>query len=69
MFYYLYEWLKDYDIPGIGMFQYISFRSGAAIILSLIITLLFGKKLIRALIYAAAFFRSHLNVPPPYLFG
>ena len=49
MLYYLYEFLKDYDIPGIGMFQYISFRSGAAIILSLIITLAFGKKLIKFL--------------------
>ena len=46
MFYYLYEFLKDYDVPGVGMFQYISFRSGGAIILSLIITMLFGKRLI-----------------------
>ena len=49
MIYYLYEWLKDMGIPGIGMLQYISFRSGAAIILSLFITTAFGKKLIRFL--------------------
>jgi phospho-N-acetylmuramoyl-pentapeptide-transferase len=49
MIYYLYEWLKDMNIPGIGMLQYISFRSGAAIILSLFITTAFGKKLIRYL--------------------
>jgi len=49
MIYYLYELLKDFDIPGIGMLPYISFRSGAAIILSLFITMAFGKKLIRLL--------------------
>ena len=26
MFYHLYQLLKDWDIPGLGMFQYISFR-------------------------------------------
>ncbi|WP_423126457.1 phospho-N-acetylmuramoyl-pentapeptide-transferase [Gaoshiqia sp. Z1-71] len=45
----LYEWLKDFDIPGLGMLQYISFRSAAAIITSLFITMGFGKKLIRVL--------------------
>ncbi|NOY95309.1 MAG: phospho-N-acetylmuramoyl-pentapeptide-transferase [Chlorobi bacterium] len=49
MVYYLYEFFKDYDIPGLGMLQYISFRSSGAIILSLIITMVFGKKLIRFL--------------------
>ncbi len=49
MIYYLYEWMKDWNIPGIGMVQYISFRSGAAIILSLFIATAFGKKLIRFL--------------------
>ncbi len=49
MFYYLYELLADFDLPGVGMFQYISFRSGAAIILSLLITTVYGKKLIRIL--------------------
>ena len=46
MFYHLYQLLKDWDIPGLGMFQYISFRSAAAIIVSLLITVGFGKKLI-----------------------
>ena len=46
MFYHLYQFFKDWDIPGSGMFQYISFRSGAAIIVSLLITVGFGKKLI-----------------------
>jgi len=51
MFYHLYQLLKDWDIPGLGMFQYISFRSGAAIIISLLITVGFGKKLIHFLQY------------------
>jgi phospho-N-acetylmuramoyl-pentapeptide-transferase len=49
MLYHLYQLLKDWDIPGLGMFQYISFRSGAAIIISLLITVGFGKQLIRFL--------------------
>lgn len=49
MLYYLYELLTDYDLPGIGMLPYISFRSGAAIILSLLISTIFGKKIIRLL--------------------
>lgn len=46
MIYFLYELLKDYNIPGVGMFQYISFRAGLAVIFSLIITMVFGRKLI-----------------------
>uniref|UniRef100_UPI003216438E phospho-N-acetylmuramoyl-pentapeptide- transferase n=1 Tax=uncultured Draconibacterium sp. TaxID=1573823 RepID=UPI003216438E len=49
MFYWLYELLAEYDIPGIGMLPGISFRSAAAIILSLFITTVFGKKMIRIL--------------------
>ncbi|MBW6534773.1 MAG: phospho-N-acetylmuramoyl-pentapeptide-transferase [Mariniphaga sp.] len=49
MLYYLYNWLAESNIPGIGMFQYISFRSGAAVILALFITTAFGKKMIRIL--------------------
>jgi phospho-N-acetylmuramoyl-pentapeptide-transferase len=49
MFYHLYDFLKGWDVPGLGLFQYISFRSGAAIILSLLITIGFGKKLIQIL--------------------
>ncbi len=49
MIYFLYELLKDSSIPGIGMLQYISFRAGGAVILSLIITTVFGMRLIRYL--------------------
>jgi phospho-N-acetylmuramoyl-pentapeptide-transferase len=45
--YYLFEYLDSaYDIPGAGVFQYITFRAAMAIITSLIISMLFGKRLI-----------------------
>jgi len=51
MFYYLFTYLDEaFNLPGAGVFQYISFRAAAAIITSLIISLLFGKSLIRLLI-------------------
>ncbi|MBI4931263.1 MAG: phospho-N-acetylmuramoyl-pentapeptide-transferase [Bacteroidetes bacterium] len=50
MLYYLFEYLhKHYDFPGAGVFQYISFRSAMAVITSLIISLLFGKRIINLL--------------------
>ncbi len=49
MFYWLYELLAEYDIPGLGMLPGITFRAAAAIILSLFITTVFGKKMIRIL--------------------
>jgi len=50
MLYHLFEYLNEsFDIPGAGMFQYISFRAGMAVITSLIISLLFGKRLINFL--------------------
>ncbi|MGF1585135.1 MAG: phospho-N-acetylmuramoyl-pentapeptide-transferase [Bacteroidales bacterium] len=49
MLYYLFDWLQDIDFPGSGVFYYISFRSSMAIILSLIISLLFGKRIINIL--------------------
>ncbi len=50
MLYHLFELLeKDYNLPGAGLFQFISFRSGAAIILSLIISVLIGDKIISSL--------------------
>ena len=49
MLYWLYELLVGYDIPGIGMIPGITFRAGGAIILSLIITTAFGKRMIRFL--------------------
>lgn len=50
MLYYLFEYFdKQLDIPGTGVFQYITFRSGLAIILSLLISTVFGKKIINFL--------------------
>lgn len=50
MFYYLFTYLKDaFDFPGAGVFQYISFRAALALIVSLIITMLLGKRIIRFL--------------------
>lgn len=43
---YLFDYLAQIDFPGSGMFQYISFRAGMAALLSLIITITFGNKLI-----------------------
>jgi len=51
MFYYLFTYLNDaFNLPGAGVFQYISFRAAAAVITSLIISLLFGKSLINLLV-------------------
>lgn len=50
MLYYLFEYLeREFNIPGAGLFQYITFRSGVAIILSLIISIMIGKRIIRSL--------------------
>jgi len=49
MLYYLFDYLHQMDVPGTGVFQYITFRSGLAIILSLLISTVFGKKIINFL--------------------
>lgn len=49
MLYHLFEYLQQFDLPGAGLFQYISFRSAMAIITSLIISMLFGKQIIQKL--------------------
>ena len=50
MLYYLFNWLSQHiDIPGGRLFNYISFRAASAIILSLVISLAFGKWMIRYL--------------------
>ena len=47
MLYYLFTWLdKAFDFPGAGMFSYISFRAAFALITSLFISLIIGKRLI-----------------------
>lgn len=50
MLYYLFEYLyKTLNIPGTGVFQYITFRSALAVILSLMISTIYGKKIINFL--------------------
>lgn len=50
MLYYLFEYLeRNYDIPGAGLFGFITFRAALAVILSLVIATFFGKKIIRFL--------------------
>jgi phospho-N-acetylmuramoyl-pentapeptide-transferase len=50
MFYYLFTWLhKAFDFPGAGVFQYISFRAAMALITSLFISMIIGKRLINFL--------------------
>jgi phospho-N-acetylmuramoyl-pentapeptide-transferase len=52
MLYYLFAYLDEYfDLAGAGVFKYISFRAVGAIIISLIITIAFGKQLIDYLRY------------------
>ncbi|MBT2621386.1 MULTISPECIES: phospho-N-acetylmuramoyl-pentapeptide-transferase [Chryseobacterium] len=51
MLYYLYEYLTNHGIhiPGLGMLKYISFRAGMAVLLSLTIALIYGKRIINYL--------------------
>jgi phospho-N-acetylmuramoyl-pentapeptide-transferase len=52
MLYHLFTYLdKQFDFPGLGLFQFISFRAGMAMILSLIITTVYGNRLISYLRY------------------
>ncbi len=50
MLYYLFDFLdKQFDLMGAGVFRYISFRAGMAAVISLLITVVFGKRLINVL--------------------
>ena len=50
MLYYFFRYIdQNFDVPGAGVFQYISFRAALAIIFSLLISLVFGKRIINHL--------------------
>mgnify|MGYP002751276027 CR=1 FL=1 len=50
MLYYIFKYLDEaYNLPGSGMFQYISFRAAAAIIIALLIVIVFGRNIINFL--------------------
>jgi len=46
MFYYLSQWLSEYNIPGSRLFEYVTFRSGAAFVLAMLMAIFFGRKII-----------------------
>ena len=51
MLYYLFDYLdRMYDIPGAGVFRFLSFRAAMAVIISLFITLILGKRIIALLL-------------------
>jgi phospho-N-acetylmuramoyl-pentapeptide-transferase len=49
MLYYLFSWLDQLNVPGAGLFHYISFRAALALIFSLIVSVIIGKKIINKL--------------------
>lgn len=49
MLYYLFNYLDQLNMPGAGLFQFISFRAAMALILSLVISIIFGKRFINML--------------------
>ena len=49
MIYHLFDILKDYDIPGQGLFQYLSFRAILAFSTALLFSILAGRKIIAAI--------------------
>jgi len=51
LLYYLFEYLdREFDLPGAGVFRYISFRAAMAILFSLGFSLYFGQRIIRVLL-------------------
>ena len=50
MLYYIFEFLQNnYDLPGAGLFQFISFRAGLGVLISLFVATVFGDRIIRSL--------------------
>jgi phospho-N-acetylmuramoyl-pentapeptide-transferase len=47
MLYYLFDYLQEhFDFPGARLFQYITFRAAGAVVLSLVISIVFGQRII-----------------------
>lgn len=49
MLYYLFTYLNELDVPGAGVFQFITFRAASAVMVSLLISMVFGKRIINYL--------------------
>ena len=61
MLYYLFTYLHEtFDIPGAGVFQYISFRAAMAVIVSLLISMIFGGKIIKILAKKQVYYKKKL---------
>jgi phospho-N-acetylmuramoyl-pentapeptide-transferase len=46
MLYHLFTWLKqEFNVPGAGLFQFLTFRIAMAVLLSLVIATVYGKRL------------------------
>ena len=50
MLYSLFTYMHEQGVPGAGLFNFISFRAAMAIITSLLISMVFGKRIIRMLL-------------------
>ena len=49
MLYYLFNLLQDTDMPGVRLMEYITFRSGAAFVLALLLAIFMGRSIIARL--------------------
>ena len=49
MLYYLFQYLSELNLPGAGMMQYVSFRSAMALVFSLFISTIIGRRIIQKL--------------------
>ena len=49
MLYYIFDYLDKFNFPGAGLFNYISFRAAMALLLSLFVSIHFGKRIINKL--------------------
>ena len=48
MLYYLFDYLeKTHHLPGAGLFQFLTFRAALAVLFSLLIAIIYGKKIIK----------------------
>lgn len=49
MLYYLSNWLSEFNVPGSRLFDYVTFRSGAAFVLAMLFAIFFGRRIINRL--------------------
>lgn len=46
MFYYLFNCLEQYNVPGARLFDYVTFRTGVAFVLAMLIAIIIGRRII-----------------------